>query len=281
MSIFFAQPVEQMPFAPAFTGVTATNEDPLYPATNLLSMDPTKVFKTTTGTTVITFNMTSTFTYFDIVSLVYTNTSYRATLLVEDTANGGTSWNTLYSGPLWANLIGTQATSITNPGSSLDPRLGSLRRNHSLYVRTGSAPGSNQVRLTVTDPLVSLITIGRLFVGRKFVPSTGWQYGSSFNFIDLSKRDRTDRGALIVETGDVIFQAQVKLDFLNKAEMYDYVYEFNYWRGSGREIMACLDVEDTARLQKNIMYAMIAEGRQISFDAYNTHSQTWTLESIA
>jgi hypothetical protein len=45
--------------------------------------------------------------------------------------------------------------------------------------------------------------------------------------------------------------------------------------------MACLDDVDTARLQKNLLYCTIAEGRTISFDSFNTHSQSWTLESIA
>jgi hypothetical protein len=60
----------------------------------------------------------------------------------------------------------------------------------------------------------------------------------------------------------------------------DFIYEFNYWRGSAREMLACLDVEDTKRLQKNTLYCTISDGRTISFDSYNAHSVSWVLESI-
>ena len=65
-----------------------------------------------------------------------------------------------------------------------------------------------------------------------------------------------------------------------KTEMMDYIWDFNYWRGGARAILACLDTDDTRQLQKNLFYCTISEGRRISYDSYNTHSCTWILESI-
>jgi hypothetical protein len=155
-----------------------------------------------------------------------------------------------------------------------------LLRNATLY-NSPTTISTRYLRITVNSNLAgSFPSIGRLFVGTKYVPSTGWQYGSSYEFTDNSKRERTDRGALIVDAYDPIRVANVKMDFLNKTEMNEFIQDFSYWRGSSREILACLDTLDVANMQRNLFYANITEGRRVSFDSYNTHSTTWTLESI-
>ena len=68
------------------------------------------------------------------------------------------------------------------------------------------------------------------------------------------------------------------MSFLSTNEVYDYVYDFNYWRKSTAEILACLDVNTTRRLQKNILYCRISEGRQVTADQFEAWSQTWILE---
>jgi hypothetical protein len=155
-----------------------------------------------------------------------------------------------------------------------------LLRNATLY-NSPTTISTRYLRITVNSNLAgSFPSIGRLFIGTKYVPSTGWQYGSSYEFTDNSKRERTDRGALIVDPYDPIRVANVKMDFLNKTEMNEFIQDFSYWRGSSREILACLDTLDVANMQRNLFYANITEGRRVSFDSYNTHSATWTLESI-
>jgi len=278
MSIFFAQPIEQFPKDLAFvTTPSATNADANFPAANLIGFDPTKAFKTTANSTVITWDFGLN-REFDVVELHHCSFSYKALWIVEGSLNG-TVWTTLRSSfPASAHL-----TSVPGSwsGEINDPRRSILNRNKALY-NSATVQTFRYVRVTVTGDatLDPTFTIGRLFVGKKFVPTTGWQYGSSITFTDPSQRERTERGALVTEPKDVIISASVKLDFLSKAEMYDYIYEFNFWRGGARELLACLDVEDTVRLQKNILYCTIAEGRTITYDAFNTHSQTWILESI-
>jgi len=281
MSIFFAAPIEQYPKDLAFvTNPSATNVDANFPAANLRSMDPTQVFKSggvTTGS-VITWDFGSAREY-DVVSMLHSSLSYKATWLIEGSLDN-ISWTVLRSSyPFSAHLT---AVPGSWSGEINDPRRSILNRNKSQWVAT-TVQTHRYLRITIVGDatLDQNFSLGRLFVGKKFVPATGWQYGSSFNFIDPSSRERTGRGTLITESVDVIVSASVKMEFLTKVEMYDSMYEFNYWRGSSREFLACLDVEDTVRLQKNILYCTIAEGRTISFDAFNTHSQTWILESIA
>ncbi len=233
--------------------------------------------RTTTGSTVITWDF-GTAREYDVVSLVYTNTSYAATLVIEASTDGS-SWTTLRaSAPLWAHRT-------TVPGSwsgeMNDPRRGALPRNSSFYYSKAAVHVHRYLRLTVADPQVANITFGRLFVGKAFTPSTGIQYGTSFNFNDTGARERTARGALIMDPGNTIVTVVVKLDFLSTTEMYDYVYEFEYWRGSTREVLVCLDTDDVPRLQKNLLYATLAEGRTISADAFNVYSKSWNVESIA
>lgn len=286
MGIWFAAPAENWPHYNTRTPtiVSATNADSNYPATNLLTYDPTQVFRTTSGSTVITVNVKgggTGYPDFDVIALLYTNTSYRATLTVE-VSDGGVSYTTIANGvPLWANLTGAQAASPPDPpGLSNDPRFHSIKRNHSLTYKP-NANNYTHVRFTISDPLVTNITIGRVFFGKRFVPTYGMQYESSVSFPDFGKADRSERGVLTLEPGRAITSWTVKQDWLTKTEMYDYVYPFNLFIGASREFLACLDDTDTSRLQKNLTYCTISQGRTVSFDAYNIHSQSWILESIA
>jgi hypothetical protein len=284
VSIVFTAPITDYPYynRRPISVLSATNADPAYPIENVMESDPTKVFRTTTGSTVINLQFSTTgHTFFDVISLVHTNTSYRATLKIELSTNGS-AWSTHYDGPFWANLSTVQSTFVGDTASDADPRRHSLERNMA-YVRDVSWPNYSwaYIRLTITDPLVSKITIGRLFVGRSFVPTYGHQYGSSISFTDYGRSERTDRGVMIMEPGLSITSATVKMDFLTKKEMYDFAYDFNKFIGSSRDFMVCLNTEDKVLMQKNTLYCTIAEGRTISFDSFNTHSQSWTLESIA
>lgn len=277
MAIVFAQPIEQYPQHLAFsTTPTMTNGDALFPASRLANYDPTSVTRTTTGSTVITWDFGLN-REFDVVALIYTNTSYGCTLVIDASLNGST-WTTLRaSGPLWAHR-----TSVPGSwsGEINDPRWNALPRNSSWF-QAATVQTYRYVRLTISDPNVSILTFGRLFVGKSFSPSIGYQYGSAFNFEDTGMRQRTAKGPNLLDYGCTYVSAGIKLDFLTTTEMYDYAYEFNYWRGSSSEMLVCLDTTDVPRLQKNIIYGTISDGRSITSDTYNIYSQTWIVESIA
>lgn len=279
--IFFAAPVEVYPnYLAALGTITATNTEAAFPASNLLGYDVTRPMKLTSAatSTVIDWDF-GVGREFDVVSLVHSSLSYKATWVIAGSNDKVTFTTLKSSGPFSAHLT-------TIPGSwtteDTDPRRGILNRNKSLW-QAGSVLKYRYIRVTVTGDatLDKGFTLGRLFIGRKFIPSTGWQYGSSFTFSDTGRRERTDRGALILDPGETIVQASVKMEFLTAAEMYDFSYEFNYWLGSSRVILACLDTSDVARMQKNTLYCTIIEGRTISIASFNTHSQTWILESTA
>lgn len=272
MSIFFAAPIDQHPNYDKVTSVpTSAHALSGFPAANLLTYDPTQVFAANQAVPIILWDF-GVAKDFDVISLIHTNLTDAATIRIE-ASNDGVSYTDLQAS-------GTAALAHIVAGQTVQNRKNMLSRNLTLY---NSAVNRNYrfLRITPNSQGGPNPTIGRLFVGKKFVPSTGWQYGSQLGFTDLSKHERTDRSALILDSQPSIRTANVKLDFLSKTEMYDSVWEFNYWRGSGREFLACLDAEDTKYLQKNTLYCTISEGRQISFDAYNTHSSNWTLENIA
>jgi hypothetical protein len=285
MAVWFAAPVDAYPhyYLQTYEATSGTNISAAYPVANLFDYDPTKVTRTTAGTTVIVVKVGASTTQpalFDMVSILHSNVSYRATITIEGSNDNSAYTSLVASRPFWANLTGVQSATVTGPTTPTDPRYHSKVRNHSLSVFP-TTQSWVYLRFTIADPLVANMTFGRLFVGKRFIPTYGMQYGSAFHFTDYGRSDRTDRGVLSMEPGRNIVSATVKMDFLTKTEMYDYVYEFNHFLGSSREFMACLDDVDTARLQKNLLYCTIAEGRTISFDSFNTHSQSWTLESIA
>lgn len=278
MAVLFAQPIEEYPAHLALGTVpTMSNVDSNYPASKLLTYDPTAVARTLASPTTISWDF-GVMREFDVVSLLYTNTSYAATITIEASDNGS-SWTLLQANrPFWAHRT-------TVPGSWSgeinDPRRGSLVRNHSFYY-SPTLRSHRYLRIVVTDPGVTNLTFGRLFVGKSFSPSTGMQYGTSISFTDSGRSERTDRGALILDgTSNTIVTAGVKTEFLTTTEMYDYVYEFEYWRGGCREMLVCLDTTDVPRLQKNLIYGVMSEGRTISSDTFNAYSKTWNIQSLA
>lgn len=272
MSIFFAAPIDQHPdYNKVTTTPTCSTADANFPAANLLTTDPTQVFTSTIQNPVIIWDFGSARS-FDVISLVYTNLTDAATIFIE-----GSLDNITYT-TLQVNTTLALAHAIS--GQTTQNKSNMLRHNLTLYL-----PGTTQtwryLRITPNTQIGGVFPqIGRLFVGTKWVPSVGWQYGSQLTFNDLSKRERTDRGTLVLDMLPTVTGANVKMDFSSKQEMQDTIYEFNYWRGAAREILACLNVEDVKWLQKNTLYCTITEGRTISFDAYNSHSVGWVLESI-
>lgn len=271
MGIFFAAPIDEHPDYDKVTSTpTATNANSNYPIANILTYDPTQVFVSTAQSTVITWNFGSQKT-FDVVALIYTNLTDIATWIVEG-SNNGSSWTTIQGS------TGALAHWIT--GQTVQNKKNMLRRN--LCMWQGSTQTWQYVRVTVDSGSGSILpSIGRLFVGTKFRPATGWQYGSTIDFDDFSQKERTDRGAPVLAPQTPLPVASVKMDFLTQTEMQDTIWEFNYWRGSAKEILACLDDTNIKWLQKNTLYCTISEGRRISFEAFNAHSVTWVLESLA
>jgi hypothetical protein len=274
VGIWFAAPLDQFPdYDKVTTTPTATNVNATYPASNLLLYDPTLPFISTAQSTVITWNFGAQKT-FDVVSLIFTNLTELATWSL-DGSNDGSAWSAIQAS------VGALAHFVT--GQTVQTKKNMLRRNHTLWA--GASPVTWQyLRVTLNSGSAGILpSIGRLYVGSRFKPATGWQYDSTLDFLDLSQRERTDRGALVLAPMTPLPGANVKMDFLTQTEMMDYIWEFNFWRGSAREMLACLD--DTAGaikwLQKNLLYCTIAEGRRISFDAFNAHSVSYQLESLA
>lgn len=272
MPIFFAAPIDQHPdYNKVTTTPTCSTQNANFPASNLLTMDPTQVFMSTIQNPVILWDLGASYS-FDVISLVYTNLTDVATLLIE-TSPDNVTYTTRYNGPALAHVIAGQTT---------QNKKNMLRVNHTL-LNLSSAVTARYIRITPNTQIGGVFpTIGRLFVGTKFVPAYGWQYGSQLTFQDPSPKQRTTRGALVTDPMPAITGANVKLDFSSQTEMYDTIYEFNYWRSGSREILACLETDPAAQkwLQKNLLYCTITEGRTISFDSYNSHSSAWVLESI-
>lgn len=274
--LVFSFPIEQAPSYLAFGALpTATNEDASFPASNLLNYDPTRVFRTTAGSTVITWNFGAQ-RLFNVVSLLYTNASYRCTLLIETSTNGS-AWTTRYNGMLWACL---SADPGAGPFSeTADPRRLGLERQCSWFMDE-SGVTAQYVRLTISDPIVTNITIGRLFVGRQFTPAKGYQYGSTVTFSDTGQKDRTDKGAMVLDEGRSIVGASIKLEFASSAEMYSWLFDLNFWRKQTREVLVCLDADDVPNRIKNTIYGTLGEGRQVVADSFNAFSQTISIESL-
>lgn len=287
--IIFAQPIEQFPHHLRFDSVPTEipsgsfySVEPEFPLKNLLSYDITDVMKTNFPYVEFKWDFGRR-RKFDVVSLLSSNISPRSEWRIY-ASNDGSNWTTLHDGPFYAHQSAIYPDDVDSYNDEdIDMRKGSFERNSSFkYFPT--VQNYRYLRFAVSNSgageLDFNMTFGRLFVGRSFRPKTSYQYGSSLRFDDTSVKDRTDQGALVLSPRKTIVGASVKMDFLSSDEMYEYIYDFNYWRGSAREMLCCLDVNTTHRLSKNLLYATISEGRTVTADSFNAWSQTWILESI-
>jgi hypothetical protein len=272
VSIFFVAPIDQHPENDRATTTPASaHANSSYPASNLITYDPTQVMLATQVAPVITWDLGAAKSW-DVISLVHTNLTETATILVEGSTDNS-AWTTLQA-------AGTLALAHCIAGQTAQNKRLMLRRNLTLYV-SPTVLTYRYIRITPTNTGGILPFFGRLFVGLKWKPTYGWQFGSSLSFLNLARQERTDRGTLVMDYIPTVPGASVKMDFLSKTEMMEFVWEFNYWRGGGREFLACLDAEDTKYLQRMTFYCTITEGRTISFESYNTHNVEWSLENIA
>jgi hypothetical protein len=272
MSIFFVAPIEQHPDYDKVTTVPASaHANAAFPASNLLTYDPTQVMLATQVAPVITWDLGAAKNW-DVISLIHTNLAHDATILIEGSPDNS-AWTTLVAG-------GTLALAHCIAGQTVQNKKHMLRRNLTLF-NSPTVLTYRYIRITPTNTGGVLPFFGRLFVGLTWKPTYGWQFGSNLTFLDLSRRERTDRGTLVMDYIAPVPGASVKMDFLSKQEMMDFVWEFNYWRGGGKEFLAVLDAEDQKYLQKMSFYCTITEGQTISFDTYNTHSIAWILENLA
>jgi hypothetical protein len=282
--LVFAQPIEQYPKHLAFTTVPTVVTNPVNqvsassPALNLLTRDPTQVMLATAPSVTITWDFGRA-RKFNVLSLVSTNLASDS-IWTLDISNDGTTWTSVFnSRPSWPQLTATVAVATVYADEDLDPRRMAAEKATTWYY-SAAAQSARYVRISVNNSTVGNISIGRLFVGREFRPKTSYQYGSSLKFDDTGSKDRTDRGSAVFDDGRTIIGANVKMDFMSTDEVYDYVYEFNVWRGSTRELMCCLDVNTQKRLHKNVLYCTIVDGRTVTADQFEAWSQAWTLESI-
>ena len=279
MSIFFAKPIEQNPWDPITNSWSALNINSAYPASNLMARDLSQVTISTTGTLSVQYlwNMGRA-REFDVISVIGTNMTPRATIRIDVSADGNT-YTTIQNTRMFFPELSV------DPGAApyavgTDPNMYAPGKPKSLFL-SPTVLSWQYIRIILTDSNnpAGFLSVGRIFVGLTWKPKSSLQYGSSFSFFDTGTRDRTDQGALITMDGYSYYGASVKMDFISSNELYNQVFDFNIWRGSTREILACLDIETTSRLQKNTLYCNVSEGRQISAEQFEAWSQTWVLES--
>lgn len=295
MSILFAQPVEQFPTrfaAPSTAKFLSGTIMAAYPATNLLTMDPTQVAMVNSGLAEILIDLGKN-RYFDVISLFHSNVGLECSLNITTYVDGG---EVLGGTPIDAGtsvdtrrfIAGANPTTTygypaggfypdSEDASSIYYRL--KERNHSFY-KHPTMMYARYIKLLIGTNAQTPVSFGRAFIGKSFTPSKGWQYGSSYDFTDTGTFDRTDRGAPVADRGRVLPGATVKMEFLSEAEMMNYIYDFNYWRGSTREMLVCLDTADLVNLQRNLLYCRIANERKVVQDTFKNFNMTWTLESL-
>lgn len=277
--IAFIRPLEQDPWYPSGSSISvdigAFNAS--FPGTNLLTYDPTQVAVSTGQDLRFTIDLGAT-RLFHSVSLLFTSLTLQSQWVVEGSTNGS-SWSYMaITSATWACYQGgaNPSLSFTEPN---DPRRFGVERNPTFIFNTAGW-NYRYIRITLSELGASTMSFGRLMIGRMFIPSKGYSYGSAMTFTETGNTERTDKGVMLVDEGRSIVGASMKLEYATKSEMYGELYDLNYFRKNTKEVLVCLNLDDTINLNRNLIYGLLRDGRSVVNDAFNTYSQTISIESL-
>lgn len=277
-NLIFSQPIELHPqyLAATPTVIGETNVDANWPTSNLFDYDPYEVFKTgSTTTTVLTIDFGSA-REFQMISLLHCDISYNSQWQLEVSTNNST-WTTIFTAqPFWCNLSAIPGSWSTE---DTDPRRGWLGYAHSFYLHS-SLLTYRYIRITIDTSPASVMSFGRLFVGKIFQPAVNYSYGSDISVIDKSEKVDMPRSAPIFNRLGRSLQFNITLEFATQTEMENYLMELSYWAGTSREIFCCLDPTTVTNRHKKIIYGTLEEGIKIINQNYNIFEQKLSITSL-
>jgi hypothetical protein len=278
-NLILSQPIELYPSHLAATPVivSATSQNASFPATNLFTYDPYEIYSTnsvTANTVVIDYGSVREMQAF---ALLHTNLPYTATWSVEVSPDNS-SYTVLVSGqPAWCNLSSIPGSWS---GEDNDPRRGYLGYAHSFYMHPTVLTTHRYVRYTTATSSSQVHSLGRLFVGKVFQPTTNYAYGAEIAVIDKSERVDMPRSAPLFNRLGKTLQFTVTLEFATQTEMEEYLYELSYWAANNREVMVCLDPTTVSNRHKRILYGTFDEGLKIIHAGYNIFEQKLVITGL-
>lgn len=173
-----------------------------------------------------------------------------------------------------AGFDATWASGVT------DEEEGALETNHFMKWFGQSVQTYRWWRVDIVDPNSVYLDVGRLYISKAWQPETNYNYGASEGRIDPSRQGRTAGGQVqSVERPSYRF-TEFTLSYASKDEMYKSAFDIERLRGTTRDVLLIPDPEDTAHLQRRILYGTMKGLQPIINSNFSIYDKSYRIEEI-
>lgn len=121
---------------------------------------------------------------------------------------------------------------------------------------------------------------GRVYVGKKFKPSTNIDYGLQEGLTDGSRIARSRAGAVSPVARDPYKISGFTLSFGTKDEMFGTLYEIDRNRGKSKDVIFIPDMDETTHFQRRFMYGLFEEMNPIINTTFNIYQKEYRIKEL-
>ena len=137
-----------------------------------------------------------------------------------------------------------------------------------------------RVDLEDTDNPAGYLQAGRAFLAPAWTPSVNLQYGWSIEQVDESRIVKSRGGQAYFDGKPKFRRLRFRIEHLDIDEMLANAYELERLKGTGGDILAMVDPDDTTHLHRRTVYGRIAETTPIVTDFNARYSKEFVIEEL-
>jgi hypothetical protein len=243
---------------------SATTENASYPLVNLQNIQPSIVYRSTSVAAHDLDVDLGAMVAVNFFALVKCNFTTSASIRVR-TAD---SQSNLSASPSYDST----ALGFTPPADY---------NNRGFYHYKSSPVTARWVRFTISDVgnADGYLEIGRLIVADAFVPSRNFDYGNGVGFIDPSTTNDSLGAPIYVNERRRRKYLEYTGNF-TKSEALGNVYNLDFRRGSAKDYLIILDVDDTTYIHQQSIYGLVKELTSIERAAFPLFKKRYRIEEM-
>lgn len=133
-------------------------------------------------------------------------------------------------------------------------------------------------RLDMVDASLSILQVGRVFLGPKWAPVKALEYGWSMVSQDPSKVTKSYGGQSFVDVLPAPRIIQFTLNYQSEAEMYGNAFAMARANGVAKDVLAVNDTAGAGYLSEQSVYGLCTASEPIVRASLNVFRQKFTIE---
>ena len=142
--------------------------------------------------------------------------------------------------------------------------------------------GAQFLRLEIFDSTnpSGYVELGRIFIGRKFEPSRGFEVGALIGYVDESEIENSLQGVEYFREIQMHRVANLTAPVMNKNEAFSAVFEMQRKSGITKEVMIIGDPDDAAEQLRQSFIGRLQQVSPIVHTAYDLHSVGFEIKEL-